>query len=79
MRARYSEIDFFTLVFWTSISFILKWLSFAKMSVIYTLQIIYIYQSKTLQDRDVLVNFGDLLLETSKSSASWDVGGNSNQ
>ena len=26
---------------------------------------------------DILVNFGDVLPETSKSSACWDVGGNS--
>ena len=26
---------------------------------------------------DMLVNFGDILPETSKSSACWDIGGNS--
>ena len=27
--------------------------------------------------RDMLVNFGHILLETDKSSACWDIGGNS--
>ena len=38
---------------------------------------LYLAGETPLLVRDMLINFGDILPETSKSSACWDIGGNS--
>ena len=45
---------------------------------IFSLDILYLEGRSPLPMRNILVYFGDILPETSKSSASWDKGVNSN-
>ena len=45
---------------------------------IFSLDIVYLEGKNPLLMRNIQVNFGDILLETSKSSAFWDMGVNSN-
>ena len=46
------------------------------MADIFSLDKLYLAGKSALLVRDILVNFGNMLLETSKRNANWDMGGN---
>ena len=49
------------------------------MAGIFALDNLYLTKKAALLAEDMLVNFGDILPVTNKSSACWDAGGNSHR